>query len=343
VSSEECEANQDTTFPGVDLSDDGRYASFISSATNLVVGDNNNRPDVFIRDRITGVTTKILFADDWPSTSISGDGSLVAIRSNSDIKVVNTQTLVSEVIARGDGPSMSGDGRYVAFHSLSALIPEDSNSDYDIYVYDRQDSIMRRVSESSAGSQADNSSFWPVISADGSTVAFSSFATNLIASDTNGQADVFLHKLNSSETQLVSITPGGGQFDGKSDNQPGISADGRFVVFGTEAPFGIFLRDVIAGTTIKIGVQGIDPDISADGRYVVYRNTNTFVYDVQTQQTMLAAEGLNGDPPNAGGWGGLSISSDGKFIAFASDATNLVPGDTNAVRDVFIVENPLFP
>jgi Tol biopolymer transport system component len=270
VSSDECEANKNTTFPGVDLSDDGRYASFISAATNLVVGDNNNWPDVFIRDRITGVTTKISSADDWPSTSISGDGSLVAIDSLNKIKVVNTQTLVSEVIANGAGPSMSRDGRYVAFHSSSALVPEDTNSDGDIYVYDRQGSIMRRVSESSAGLQANNGSDWPVISADGSTVAFRSFATNLIASDTNSHADVYLHNLNSSETQLVSITPGGGQFAGGTNNQPGISADGRFVVFQAGAPLGIFLRDVMAGTTIEIGDGGIDPDISADGRYIVY-------------------------------------------------------------------------
>jgi hypothetical protein len=355
VSSEECEANKDTSHPGVDLSDDGRYASFVSSATNLVVGDNNNGPDVFIRDRITGVTTKISSARNWPSTSISGDGSLVAYNSNIDIKVANTLTLVSEVIARGSGPSMSGDGRYVAFYSSSALVPEDTNSVGDIYVYDRQGSIMRRVSQSSAGLQANNSSQWAVISADGSTVAFRSFATNLIASDTNGTADVYIHKLNSSETQLVSITPGGGQFVGGTSNQPGISADGRYVVFSQHGPEGTYLRDVMAGTTVKIGGGGIDPDISADGRYIVYESysyrpiagdTNSFddivVYDVQTQKSMLAVIGINADPTNSNSKK-PAISSDGKFIAFSSDATNLVAGDTNAVRDVFIVENPLFP
>ncbi|MCK4790735.1 MAG: PD40 domain-containing protein [Desulfobacteraceae bacterium] len=361
VSSAGSEADQGLISPGVDLSDNGRYASFKSSATNLVAGDNNNKPDVFIRDTISGVTSIVSPSGvaDFPYTSISGDGTLVAYSDSVwNIIVINTVTSSAETIANGNGPSMSGDGRYVAFHSSSAHVLEDSNADYDIYVYDRQDAIMTRASVSSAGLQADNGSDWPVISADGSTVAFRSFASNLIATDTNNQPDVFLHKLNTAETQLVSVTSGGEQFDWGTNNQPGISADGRYVVFAQEGltkPSGIFLRDVVAGTTIKIGDMGIDPDISADGRFIVYESdqsapingdTNSYtdivIYDAQTQQSMLAIVGIDG---NLADFDSKmpAISSDGKFIAFSSDATNLVAGDSNAARDVFVVENPLYP
>ena len=148
------------------ISSDGRYVTFVSDADNLVNNDSNERRDAFIHDRQTGTTKRVS---------------------------VRTGDLQSD----GDSfsPSISGDGRYVAFKSkASNLVDNDTNGKPDIFVHDRQTGLTERVNvDSSDGQTTGGNSDWPDISGDGRYVAFRSAASNLVDNDTNGQPDIFVH------------------------------------------------------------------------------------------------------------------------------------------------------
>jgi archaellum component FlaF (FlaF/FlaG flagellin family) len=150
----------------VSISADGRYVAFGSDASNLVPGDTNSKKDVFVRDTLAGTTERV---------SIAGDG-----------------TQGNSVSSR---PSISADGRYVAFDSdATNLAPgDDTNGSYDVFVTDRQTDTIERVSVASDGTGADSHSMFPVISATGRYVAFHSYASNLVPGDTSGTFDVFVH------------------------------------------------------------------------------------------------------------------------------------------------------
>jgi Tol biopolymer transport system component len=162
ISSAEGQGNSDSYDPSI--SADGRYVAFYSVASDLVAGDTNGTPDVFVRDRQAGTTKRV---------SISSTGT----------------------VGNGDSldPSISADGRYVAFFSYASdLIADDTNAGSDVFVRDRQAGTTRRVSISSTGTQGNGASDSLSISADGRYVAFQSDATNLVANDTNGAWDVFV-------------------------------------------------------------------------------------------------------------------------------------------------------
>ncbi len=208
------------------------------------------------------------------------------------------------------GVSLSADGRYVAFASdASDLIPGDSNADYDAFVYDRQSGTLEMVSVASDGTQADSGVSAPVLSADGRYVAFASWATNLVAGDTNGWMDVFVHDRQTGETERVSVADNGSEADFLSLDFS-LSADGRYVAFASGATnlvvgdvndhWDVFVRDRLAGTTEIVS---------------------------------LAADGSQG---NDGSFSGCSLSADGRYVAFLSAADNLVPGDTASTWDVFV-------
>jgi hypothetical protein len=134
--------------------------------------------------------------------------------------------------------TISSDGRFVAFESdASSLVPGDSNGEQDVFVHDRQTGATERVSVKSSGGQANGPSHNnpPAISADGRFVAFASFASNLVAGDSNGLLDVFVHDRQTGATERVSVDSSGGQAGGGSSGGPEISADGRFVIFGSDA------------------------------------------------------------------------------------------------------------
>lgn len=188
------------------ISADGRYVVFSSPATNLVAGDTNERPDVFVRDREAAETSRV-------SVGLGG--------------------------AESDGssgqPDISSDGRYVAFSSSgSNLVVGDTNSTQDVFVRDRLADETSRVSVGPYGAEANSYSFDPAISADGLYVAFTSRATNLVAIDTNGKPDVFVRERVADVTRRVSVSSGGAQGNGASD-EPAISAHGRNVSFTSKA------------------------------------------------------------------------------------------------------------
>jgi len=195
------------------ISADGRYVAFVSLAANLVTGDTNNFWDVFVHDRQSGETSRVSVA----SSGAQGN-------NNS-----------SE--ASGALPSISADGRYVAFTSrASNLVTGDTNNVQDIFVRDRRNGQTTRVSVAGGGAQGNDNSQHPSISADGRYVAFTSYASNLVADDTNGNWDIFVHDRQTSKTYRVSLTYNGTVFSDPSIPAfSSISADGRYVAFGALA------------------------------------------------------------------------------------------------------------
>ncbi len=321
-------------------SDDGRYVAFESEATNLVAGDTNTDSDVFVRDVQTSQTTRV---------SVDSAGA--------------------EVVGHSYNSSISGDGRYVAFQSESSgLVAGDTNLFMDVFVRDLQTSQTTRVSVDSAAVEGNHNSVEPAISADGRYVAFISFATNLVPSDTNAAWDVFVHDRQTGQTVRASVDSAGAESGVPiPSGPPSISADGRYVAFvslstnlvpgDTNGFQDVFVRDLQLGLTTRVsvdsgGAQGNSdadtPSISSDGHFVAfYSNASNlvvgdnaagpdiFVHDRDTGATTRVSVSSSGAEGNAGSFD-PSISGDGRSVAFFSSATNISPGDSNFEPDVFV-------
>jgi Tol biopolymer transport system component len=325
VASDGTQGNGDSGgyYNGPSISADGRYVAFSSYASNLVPSDTNGYWAVFVHDRAMGQTSRVSIASDGTQMgghcpSISADGRHVAFESSTDIFVHDRETgETTRVSIASDGtpgnsysycPSISADGRYVAFtSSASNLVPGDTNGCIDVFVHDWATGQTTRVSVASDGTQGNGDAEWiyPLsISADGRYVAFDSWATNLVPGD-NSSSDVFVHDRATRQTTLVSVTSDGAQ--GGNSFCPSISADGRYVAF-------------VSG----LGLIPGEPDCTIA------------VHDRVTGQTTCVSVASDGTPDNGVFWNPPSISADGRYVAFDSDATNLVPGDTNGRYDVFI-------
>ena len=206
-------------------------------------------------------------------------------------------------------PAVSADGRFIAFQSDSTnLVANDTNADTDIFLRDRLSGTTRRMSLASDGTQADDFCRNPAISADGRFVGFTTRAGNLAPGDTNAANDVFLRDRLDATTELVSVALGGGPGNGESAGSF-LSAEGRFVLFQSDAD------DLVPG------------DMNG--------STDVFVRDRQsgtTERVSLTSGGGEGIGPSRP----ASISGDGRYAVFTSDAGNLVPGDTNGRVDVFV-------
>jgi hypothetical protein len=207
--------------------------------------------------------------------------------------------------------SVSAHGRYVAFASQATnLVPGDTNGFGDVFVRDRLSGTTERVSLDSGGAQGNSASYDPSISADGRFVAFVSDAINLVPGDTNGKPDIFVRDRQSGRTERISVNSAGAQGDDQSAI-PSISADGRFVAFASQA------TNLVPGDT-----NGL---------------MDVFVHDRLsglTERVSVDSFGAQGNGISA--LFGLSISADGRFVAFESYASNLVHGDTNGYEDVFV-------
>jgi Tol biopolymer transport system component len=339
VSSAGTQANNDSYVPSI--SADGRFVAFDSNAVNLIHGEDYVFRNIFVRDRRLGTTERVNLSSSGVEAnsacfyaSISADGRFVAFASdaislvpgfggNSSIFVHDRQLGTTESVCMSSSgvhangvsdhrAALSADGRYVAFLSLATnLVANDTNATSDIFVRDRLLGTTERVSVSSSGAQADGSSDNASISADGRFVAFSSFADNLVAGDTNGAPDVFVRDQLLGTTELVSVSSSGAQANGQA-MQLAISADGRCVAFwdwasnlvagDTNATLDLFVRDLQLGTTERVNV-------SSGG-----------------------AQAGNGLPLGYA----PAISADGRFVAFQSGASNLVANDTNGTSDAFV-------
>lgn len=260
------------------------------------------------------------------------------------------------------GPAISADGRYVAFSSEARnLVDGDTNNVSDVFVRDRLTGATERVSVASDGRQSDRSSSQASISADGRFIVFASDATTLVASDSNGVADIFVHDRLSGKTELVSRSDAGGQGD-RNSQFPAISADGHVIVFYSEATnlvpgdgypaYSLFIRDLVRGTIEIIGDSNpLTPSISGDGSFVAFAlypfpvvgchcGTQIFVYDRGARSIELLSTGIGGEQADAGSLD-PSMSIDGRFVAFTSTASNLIPADTNNGWDVFVYDRSL--
>jgi hypothetical protein len=374
------------------ISADGRFVAFSSDADNLVANDTNQKPDVFVRDRVTGATVRVSVDSNGNeadrasnSVAISADGGCVAFTSHATNLVPGDANNANDVFVRdlvagttervsvdsngneGDADSpgdvaLSADGRFVAFQSnADNLVAIDGNHASDVFVHDRATGLTERVSVDSAGGEADSNSVTASISGDGSLVAFGSDASNLVASDTNQLHDVFLHDRASGVTERVSVDPAGQQLKYES-RAPVLSSDGRIVAWyggGGANVNDVFARDRAAQTTECMSVDSAGvaangssylPVVSGDGRFVVFHSfasnlvagdTNRW-YDVfahdRSNGTTLRVSLSSADAEADNGSVAGGVSADGSRIAFLSYASNLVAGDTNGMNDVFVRE-----
>lgn len=266
------------------ISGDGTVVGFVS-ASPLVKGDTNNESDIYVRDLSEGMTERV-------SIGLDGD----------------------DPNAMSYFPSLSADGRYVAFASMASnLVAGDTNDMADVFIYDRVTNRTERVSVSSAGEQSEDGGFevlGPSISADGRHVSFVSHASNLVPGDTNNLEDVFVHDRQTGRTRRVSVDSTGAESDGPSGFHA-ISGEGSVVTFVSAA-----------SNLVDDDTNGY-PDV--------------FAHDLDAGTTIRVSRGLAGAETN-GPSETPSISSDGRTVAFTSAASNLVPDDTNGYPDTFAVD-----
>ncbi len=242
--------------------------------------------------------------------------------------------------------SLSADSRYVVFESLAGnLVNGDTNGTWDIFVHDGVTNMTERVSVSSEGIEGNGASRYPHISADGRYIAFQSRASNLVAGGTNGSDHIFVHNMDTGNTELIA--------KGKT---PSLNADGRYVAYDPSLSY-ISVHDRVTGNTETVSVSSSgqsangpsqEPSLSADGEYVVFNSyasnlvendTNNehdiFVHERSSGTTVRVSVNNDGIEGNSGSTV-ASISGNGRYVAFYSWADNLVPGDTNGQPDIFV-------
>jgi archaellum component FlaF (FlaF/FlaG flagellin family) len=313
------------------ISADGRWVAFTTVA-GIDPMDQDGRPDVYLRDRLTGAT-------EWVSVPWFPGGKTLYSRE----------------------ASVSADGRYVAFASHGPdLVPGDSNEHYDVFVRDRELSTTTRVSVSSAGAQGEASSWSPAISANGRRVAFVSRAQRLGYSWRDPfDIHAFVHDLDAGTTELVDGTPDGEPGDSWVGTGIAISPDGRTVAFhssatdlmqsgasGSAAFSGLYVRRLPAPVasvpfanspfSAIAWIEGIS--LSWDGRYLSFdshgyywvagypvHGQDAYLHDLQAGVTSVVSTVSTTQLPN-GPSEFSSVSWDGSVIAFQTSATNLVPG-----------------
>jgi len=268
---------------------DGCVVAFKSSAANLIATDSNDKVDIFVRDRGAGTTERVTVTVD---ASQPNDNSFP--------------------------PAVSGDGRVVAFSSLSTnLAIGDFNQTPDVFVYDRDartTEVLTLALDGNAGGGAPD--LPPSVNDDGRFVAFASQSDNLVTGDSNEASDVFVRDRTTETTELISVVTTGGQ-QGRTGNAASagatITADGCFVAFYSDA------SNLVAGDRNQF-------------RDVFVRNRCTGV----TERVSISSTGDEANGASAAAGFAPAISADGRFVAFGSDASNLVAGDTNGVTDIFI-------
>jgi hypothetical protein len=348
VDSAGMEGDRDSTYPS--LSADGRFVAFVSMSDNLVAADTNNTYDVFLHDR------------DPDGNGIFDEGNGVTTR-------VSVRSNGAQANNASGFPMVSADGSTVVYYSYATnLVGMDTNGAADVFAYDRLTGKTTRVSVDSAGVQANDASYYAAVSADGQCVAFTSYATNLVAGDSNGNTDIFVRDRSAGTTTRVSVDSSGAQAN-SSSSDPGISADGNVVSFTSNATnlvagdtnlvSDVFVHDRASGATERVSIDSAGTEAdgvsvscllgpSADGRFVAFYSSadnlvsgdtnatwDVFVRDRKTATTTRVSVDSSGSEGD-GGSVKPGISADGELVAFSSTATNLVASDTNGQEDVFV-------
>ncbi len=327
---------------GLSISDDARYVAFHSYANNLVpTMDQNNSADVFIHDRVTHSNTLVSLNAQGAASSggsyqaqISADGSRVGFLGDGSDLTTNVATL------------------------------------QQIYVRTLASGVNQLVSVSTNGAGGNNYSYTFSLSTNGAKVAYHSLANNLVAgvADTNTSSDVFFRDLTTGTNQLVSINSAGTASGNSYSDRPVISADGRYVVFGSYASnlspsdsntrYDIYRRDVVNGTNALVsantggtagnGTCEYPYAVSADGRYVTFQSSSTdlaagtpsftrqtFQRDMTAGTTVIVSKNNSGVAAN--GYTYLyGASRDGRYVLFDTYASNVTTNDNNFTSDVFV-------
>jgi hypothetical protein len=322
------------------ITPDARFVAFESAASNLVAGDTNNVADIFVRDRRAPASTERVSVD---TAGVAGAGG-------------------------STHPSISADGRYVAFTSGSQLTSLPSLGNLNVYVRDRTLNTTQLVSVGLGGVSANNDSYEPAISANGRYVAFTSTANNLITAgqDTNTDSDIFVRDLQTGTTTRVSVGAGSGVVSSAEylsiSSQPAISGDGRYVAFAKQLDvsspgqyYEIWVRDTVAGSSTRLSVPSLangtvngssyNPVISQDGAFVAFDTDadnlkgseashgviRVKLSDLSAQLVSQSTGGVPGNDVSEQ----PAISADGRYVAFRSVATNLAT-DVGAFSDIFV-------
>jgi Tol biopolymer transport system component len=326
------------------LSGDGRYVAFASRAKNLSPAAKSGKREIFVKDMSTGTVTLVSRAD--------GAGGAAADGNSYD-------------------PSISADGRYVAFGSWAENLSAEDTAFNDVFVRDLATGMTALVSRAAGptGAAGDGESTDPSISADGRHVAFVSQANNLVGDDAKVvQTDIFVRDLDTGAVELVSRASGAtGAASTDYSFEPSISGDGRYVAFASGAPLvgddvdeqsfpqDVFVRDRATATTTLVSrksggagapspVESDEPAISADGLHVAFASSakltgqrsfdiNVFVRDLSTEQLKLVSVGDEGKAGDAKRT--PAISADGRYVAFQTRGDEVSPSDADARVDVF--------
>lgn len=336
-----------------DLSEDGRFVVFLSWASDLVPGDSNGFRDVYVRDR------------DPDGNGLFDEANATTIRATLGAGGVQPNEQCT-------GGSISADGRFIAFDSdASNLVAGDVEGRTDVFVRDLSTGAIERVSVAAGGAGGNGYSVRAAISRDGGKVAFASAASNLVAGDLNGALDLFLRDLGSDVTTRVSLRDDGGEIAGDSDDYEMSGDANRFVWWSgldgivaddTNGRADVFLRDVAAGTTLRLSIaaDGSDgdksaelPRISANGAFVVFQSDSTNLAGIETNGTADAflweaatgklrklsvhVNGIEGDARSSA----LDVSDDGAVIPCYSDSFDLIGGDANGLFDLLVRDRTL--
>ena len=380
------------------------FVVFSSSATNLVKGDTNGKTDLFLRDVVAGTTTRIVLDakggepdGDSRLASITPDGRFVLFKSDAtdlvsgdkngvtDVFVLDRKSGLVERVSvdskgnEGDAISnfgaISDDGQLVVFSSRADnLVGSDSNSTQDVFLRDLANQTTSCVSVTPSGGTGNGFSTGPVITADGSKIAFTSLADDLVSNDSNHVGDVFLFDVASGTTTLATLNEGGYQLNGIS-SAPALSADGALLAFrsaatnldraATSGLDEIYVRDLSSGK-IWLASRANDgsaadancslpmlfsrADAAGDRPQVAFSSgesnlpdadlatdIDAFVFDLRSGVVQCASVDSAG-----GGHDSNVISSrfgatpDGKQLVFGSFDSALVSGDGNGSEDVFL-------
>jgi Tol biopolymer transport system component len=381
------------------ISADGRWVAFASAATNLVPDDTNGYPDIFVRDRATGITKRVSVTDlggqaNGASSSpvISADGRWVAFTSyannlglgdlnaftgGADVflhdlvsgRTVRVSTAMLGLAPNGesDFPTISADGRYVGFDSTANnLVPDDTNSHGDVFVWDRDTQKTVRASVAADGAEADAGSGLASISADGRRIAFISAADNLVDDDSNGYKDAFVKDLGTGGVLRVNVSSNGKQAQGDAQDVT-LSPDGSAVAFTTAWPMtpddlnfspDVYRHDLMTNQTTLLSRLGPDSgdvgyaygaSLDASGDQIVFTaaipgttpaGSQVYLWDRRTEVTRRLTDPAADGTSHAG-----VISADGAHLAWASQAQNLVPFDNNHAEDLFVLDpgGPTYP
>lgn len=284
-------------------SSSGRIVAFVSTASNLVSGDDAN-PSIFVFDRgqqsivrvpIGGTNLSVLGLVGQEEQYVllrNGDLLYLFDRRTSSLEPISVSNTGELANAHSDSAAASSDGEWIAFSSFANnIVPNDTDNFADVFLYNRTTRSVESISIAANGVQGNNDSEEPRISSDGRFVAFVSDASNLVANDRNGLGDAFLYDRVTRSIQRVNVSNSGAESNGFTF-PPAISGDGRYVAFqslasnlavsDTNRNSDLFVYDRTTKTTERLSISfpagsrtNVSPSLSEDGQYVVFDSLNS--------------------------------------------------------------------